>query len=47
MHVVKTKALIRLAVTAKLICIIVFAYANCWFSHVVAHFSYLQYIPYF
>ena len=23
--------------TAKLICVFVFAYANCWFSHVVAH----------
>ena len=24
-------------VTAKLICIFVFAYADCWFSHEVAH----------
>ena len=27
----KTKA------TAKLICVFVFAYANCWFSRVAAH----------
>ena len=33
----KTKALINLAVTAKLICTLVSAYANCLFSHVVAH----------
>ena len=25
------------AVTAKLICVFVFAYAKCWFSHDVAH----------
>ena len=31
-RVVKTKALISFAVTAKLICVFVFAYANCWFS---------------
>ena len=30
-RVAKTKALI--AVTAKLICAFVFAYAECWFSH--------------
>ena len=29
----KTKALISFAVTAKLICVFVFAYAKCWFSH--------------
>ena len=29
----KTKALISFAVTAKLICVFVFAYADCWFSH--------------
>ena len=29
----KTKALISFAVTAKLICIFVFTYAKCWFSH--------------
>ena len=36
-HVAKTKALISFAVTAKLICGFVFAYANCWFSHAQAH----------
>ena len=35
--VVKTKALISLAVSAKLICAIVFANADCWFSHEGAH----------
>ena len=34
----KTKALISFAVTAKLICAFVFAYADCWCSHEVAHF---------
>ena len=29
----KTKALISCAVTAQLICVFVFAYTNCWFSH--------------
>ena len=29
----KTKALISFAVTAKLICVFVFAYAKRWFSH--------------
>ena len=32
-RVAKTKALISFAVTAKLICVFVFAYAKCWFSH--------------
>ena len=32
----KTKALISFAVTAKLICVFVFAYADCWFSHEAA-----------
>ena len=33
----KTKALIiSFAVTSKLICAFVFAYAKCWFSHYVA-----------
>ena len=32
----KTKALISCAVTAQLICIFVFAYANHWFSHAKA-----------
>ena len=34
--VVKTKALISFAVTAKLICVFVFAHADCWFSHEAA-----------
>ena len=32
----KTKGLIRCAVTEQLICVFVLAYANCWFSDVVA-----------
>ena len=32
---------ISFAVTAKLICAFVFAYADCWFSHGVAHFFFL------
>ena len=36
-YVAKTKALISFAVTAKLICVFVFAYAKCWFSHGAAH----------
>ena len=32
-YVAKTKALISFAVTANPICVFVFAYANCWFSH--------------
>ena len=32
-HVAKTKALISFAVTAKLICVFVFAYAKIRFSH--------------
>ena len=32
-RVAKTKALISFAVTAKLICVFVFAYAKRWFSH--------------
>ena len=35
----KTKALIRFVVTAKLICVFVFAYAKSWFSHDAAHFE--------
>ena len=35
--VAKTKAMISFAVTAKLICVFVFANADCWFSHVAAH----------
>ena len=36
-RVAKTKALISFAITAKLICVFVFAYADYWFSHEVAH----------
>ena len=32
-YVAKTKALISFLVTAKLMCVFVFAYAKCWFSH--------------
>ena len=32
-HVAETKALISFAVTAKPICVFVFAYAKNWFSH--------------
>ena len=39
MYVAKTKALISFAVTAKLICVFVFAYAKCWFSHDAAHIN--------
>ena len=35
-YVAKTKALISFAVTAKLICVFVFAYAKRWISHDVA-----------
>ena len=37
-HVVKTKTIISFEVSAKLICVFVFAYADCWFSHEAAHF---------
>ena len=37
MYVAKIKALISFAVTAKLICVFVFAYAKSWFSHEAAH----------
>ena len=33
----KTKALISCATTVQLICVFVFAYANCWFSLAQAH----------
>ena len=36
-RVAKTKALISFAVTAKLICVFVFAYAKIRFSHDEAH----------
>ena len=32
-HVAKTKAMISFTVTAKLICVLVFANAKHWFSH--------------
>ena len=41
MYVAKTKALISFAVTAKLICAFVFAYAKCLFSHDTAHLGLL------
>ena len=40
MCVAKTKALISFAVTAKLICVFVFAYADCWFAHVAAELQF-------
>ena len=36
----KKKALISFAVTAKLICVFLFAYVDCWFSHEAAHLLY-------
>ena len=39
MCVAKTKALINCAVTAQLIWVFVFAYANCWFSCAAAHIT--------
>ena len=39
-HVAKTKAMISFTVTAKLICVFVFAYAKRRFSHNEAHFIY-------
>ena len=41
-YVAKTKALISFAVTAKLICVFVFPYAKCWFSHEAAHILFVQ-----
>ena len=38
----KTKVLISFAVTAKLICVFVFAYAKSRFSHNTAHIPYMQ-----
>ena len=40
--VAKTKALISFAVTAKLICVFVFAYAKSQFSHDAAHMFIFQ-----
>ena len=39
LYVAKTKALISFVVTAKLMCVFVFAYAKRWFSHDAAHLS--------
>ena len=36
-RVAKTKALISFAVTTKLVCAFVFAYADYWFSDATAH----------
>ena len=36
-YIAKTKAMISYAVTAKLICVFVFAYAKSRFSHDAAH----------
>ena len=35
----ENKGVISFTVTTKLICAFVFAYADCWFSHEVAHLS--------
>ena len=40
-YVAKTKTLISFAVTAKLICVFVFAYAKIWFSNDEAHFMFV------
>ena len=42
MFTAKAKALINFAVTAKLICVFVFAYAKRWFSHDAAPIYYLN-----
>ena len=36
-RIAKAKVLISFAVTVKLICAFLFAYAKCWFFHVAAH----------
>ena len=41
MDIATTKVLISCAVTAQLICVFVFAYANCWFSYVAAPIIYV------
>ena len=46
-YTAKTKALMSFAVTAKLICALVFAYADCWFSHEATHLLFLCYLTYF
>ena len=40
-RVAKTKVLISFAVIAKLICVVVFPYADCWFSQEVAHMCFI------
>ena len=35
----KTNNVVSEQVTAKLICVFVFAYADCWFSHGAAHLN--------
>ena len=35
----ENKGVISFAITAKLICVFVFAYADCWFSHEAAQIS--------
>ena len=45
-YVAKTKALISFAVTAKLICVFVLAYAKRWFSHDAVHLSLSLYQEY-
>ena len=37
--VAKSKALISFVITAKLICVFVFSYADCWFSHDAAQIN--------
>ena len=46
-RVAKTKALISFAVTAKLICVFVFAYAKIRFSHNEAHMIFFVRSPVF
>ena len=43
----KTKALISFSVTAKLICVFVFAFADCWFSHEAALILYSIFVKIF
>ena len=38
----ESKGVISFAVTAKLVCAFVFAYADCWVSHGAAHICNLQ-----
>ena len=46
-RVAKTKALISFAVTAKLICVFVFAYAKSRFSHDEAHLMIIDFLSNF